>query len=427
MIISKIKKIYDTPEKRTIIENFFSLSLLKGATVIIPIIIIPFLIQSIGLDLVGKLALILAISVYFNTVIEFGFSYTGVREVAQNNNDREKNTKVFFDILYAKVFLSIACVIGLIIIGMFNRWVGENQYILFLALLQVAILSISPSWFFQGVENMKLIAIGEVLGKVFSFLMILIYVKTKQDFILIFYFYLIGQILSLCFYIYAIKPYIYFKSFNNFTIKEVYYKLESSWNIFINILAPNLYNSYSYIVLAYFGNLKYVAIYDISRKILNISEQGINIVSKVFFPTISRDIENHKLFLKVILCLALLLALMNAFVAYFLTNFLVPINVNEVRTLLYIQSIAPFILALMVAYGLNYLIPIGQDLILRNITLFCSLIGFFIVTGLTYKFLAIGALIGVMLTWLLRFILCYHYASKISYNLKAKKLINGGS
>ena len=175
MIISKIKKIYDTPEKRTIIENFFSLSLLKGATVIIPIIIIPFLIQSIGLDLVGKLALILAISVYFNTVIEFGFSYTGVREVAQNNNDREKNTKVFFDILYAKVFLSIACVIGLIIIGMFNRWVGENQYILFLALLQVAILSISPSWFFQGVENMKLIAIGEVLGKVFSFLMIFKY------------------------------------------------------------------------------------------------------------------------------------------------------------------------------------------------------------------------------------------------------------
>jgi hypothetical protein len=69
--------------------------------------------------------------------------------------------------------------------------------------------------------------------------------------------------------------------------------------------------------------------------------------------------------------------------------------------------LAPFIYALMISYGINYLGVLGADRILRNITVITSTIGFIAVTVLTYFYMAVGALVGVMLTWFVRFVFCY--------------------
>ncbi|MBC6815938.1 flippase, partial [Acinetobacter baumannii] len=83
------------------------------------------------------------------------------------------------------------------------------------------------------------------------------------------------------------------------------------------------------------------------------------------------------------------------------------------RNLMYIQTVAPIIYGLMIAYGINLLGALGEDKALRNITIITSLIGFIMVTLLTYIYMAVGALLGVMFTWLVRFVLCYLNSKKI--------------
>src|SRR5690606_21844245 len=208
-------------------------------------------------------------------------------------------------------------------------------------------------------------------------------------------------------YIYFILRYVDFSKFRITSFNDIYSKLNKDWNMFINILFPNFYNIYSYLILGIFGTLIHVGVYDIARKVLNVSEQALGIVSKVYFPVLAKNRNKFKEFLKVMLVGSMALLILNyVFIQYGL-SYLFDNNLDLAKRLMYIQLLAPFIYALMISYGINYLGVLGEDKVLRNITVITSIAGFIFVTVLTYFYMAVGALLGIMLTWLVRFIFCY--------------------
>src|SRR5690606_22421598 len=97
--------------------------------------------------------------------------------------------------------------------------------LILLSFLNIVFLSLCPSWFFQGLEDMKKIAIGELFGKFISLFLILYFIKSEGDINLIPIFYLIGQIFSLSVYIIFLMKYINFSSCKVTSIKGVFYKL----------------------------------------------------------------------------------------------------------------------------------------------------------------------------------------------------------
>lgn len=403
----KIVSFLNVAGRKKILENFLSLGCLKGTTLLLPLLIIPHLMNTIGLELMGLLALVTAICAYLNTLIDYGFAYTGTREIAQNNFDKYKNTQLLVDITICKLFLSSMGLLIILISSNFIAFIKDNIVLILLSSFNVIFLSLCPSWFFQGLEDMKKIAIGEVIGKIVSFILIIFFVEYKSDIYLIPIFYLVGQVFSLIMYIYFILRYVDFSKFRITSFNDIYSKLNKDWNMFINILFPNFYNIYSYLILGIFGTLIHVGVYDIARKVLNVSEQALGIVSKVYFPVLAKNINKFKEFLKVMLVGSMALLILNyVFIQYGL-SYLFDNNLDLAKRLMYIQLLAPFIYALMISYGINYLGVLGEDKVLRNITVITSIAGFIFVTVLTYFYMAVGALLGIMLTWLVRFIFCY--------------------
>ncbi|EPH2843475.1 oligosaccharide flippase family protein, partial [Acinetobacter baumannii] len=130
-------------------------------------------------------------------------------------------------------------------------------------------------------------------------------------------------------------------------------------------------------------------------------------------PILSRDISKFKEFLKVIVVSSLVLFFFQCLLTFFGLTYIFHENLDLARNLMYIQTVAPIIYGLMIAYGINLLGALGEDKALRNITIITSLIGFIMVTLLTYIYMAVGALLGVMFTWLVRFVLCYLNSKKI--------------
>ncbi|ENW21509.1 oligosaccharide flippase family protein [Acinetobacter haemolyticus] len=409
----KLIKFLAVPGRQKIIENFLSLGFVKITTMLLPLLIIPHLMNTIGLELIGLLAIVTAISAYLNTLIDYGFSYTGTREVSINKFDNRKNTILLMEITTCKIYLSISGIVLLIFLSAFIPFIRNNILLIGLSSLNVMLLSLCPSWFFQGLEDMKKIAIGEVFGKIISFFLILFLVNNKEQIYLVPAFYIVGQLFSFFLYFVFVFKYLDFESIQIVSLKRVVLKLKKDWSMFVNILLPNFYNIYSYIVLGFFGTLAHVAIYDIARKVMNISEQALGIISKVYFPILSRDISKFKEFLKVILLSSLVLFLLQISLTLFGLKFIFHDNLNLARSLMYIQTLAPIIYGLMIAYGINLLGALGEDKALRNITIITSLIGFFMVSILTYLYMAVGALLGVMFTWLVRFVLCYLNSKKI--------------
>lgn len=411
-MIDKIHSFINRPTNKRIIENIFSLGALKFVAMLLPLIIIPHLIKTVGMASIGLLALATSISQYFGTLMEYGFAYTGAREVASNQFDKEKNTRSFFIIFYCKLFLLIISFLILITIALINDFTRQNFILILLSLVYVSLISLSPSWFFQGVQDMKKIALGEVTGKIISFILIISLIQSKKDLLLIPTFYIVGQIFSLFIYLIFLKKYIFLKppSFQLCTILE---KLKESWSMFVYILFPNFYNNYTYIALGYFSTLPTIAAYDIVRKVMNVSEQAISIISKVFYPVLIDDIKYFRSFLKVIGSIAVILCFTQLLTIHFGYEFLISHGISIEKNLLLLQSITPLVFAAWMAYGINNLGVQGKDRVIRNITIYISILGMLLVTVLTYQYEAFGALLGVLLTISIKAFLFYRETRKI--------------
>ncbi|PNK60503.1 oligosaccharide flippase family protein [Psychrobacter sp. FDAARGOS_221] len=413
-MIRRLLNYLKNPANNKIIENIFSLGGLKAATMLLPLIIIPHLIRSIGMELVGLLAVVSSISAYLRTLIDYGFVYTGTREVSRNNLNKEKNTYSFYIITYCKIILILISFFIILCLSLFINFIHDNLILLIISLANVSIASLSPAWFFQGVEDMKKIAGGEVAGKIFSFFLIIFLVKDEKDILFVPGFYLLGQLMSLAVYFIFLKKYIFLTHLPTFNVHDVKSKLIDGWSMFINILLPNFYNNYSYLAVGYFSNLSAVAAYDIIRKIMNISEQAMGILSKVYYPSLASNFKRFSTFLRVIFVAAALLTILQLVLSVIGTYLLKDSSIVIDPKLLYLQAIAPLIFAANLAYGINSLGVNNKDRQLRNITLATSFIGFILVSLLTYYFAAFGALSGVLLTMLIRAIICYKTSKSLN-------------
>lgn len=86
----------------------------------------------------------------------------------------------------------------------------------------------------------------------------------------------------------------------------------------------------------------------------------------------------------------------------------------------YSFSIGIIFFSIMQFHGSNYLIPIGKEKELMQITTACSIIGLILVLLLTHKYSYLGATYGVLLTWVLRAAFTY----KASVKNGGSKILN---
>ena len=104
-IKEKVKQLKQSKDGKVLVKNFAYLSLLQIIGYVFPLITIPYLARVIGVDGYGKIAFALSVIVYFQTFVDWGFSYTAVRDIAKNKENREIVSKIFSNVLFSKILL----------------------------------------------------------------------------------------------------------------------------------------------------------------------------------------------------------------------------------------------------------------------------------------------------------------------------------
>lgn len=400
-MLSKLKQLFgrlkQSKDGRTLVANFGYLSLLQVASYVFPLITMPYLAWVIGAEGFGKIAFAAAIMVWFQTIADWGFNYTATRDVAKNRGDKEKVSEIFSNVLWARILLMFVSFVVLSVCVLIIPKLRENADVIMISFLMIPGHIMFPDWFFQAMERMKYITILNIVSKTLFTVAIFLFIKERQDYILQPLFTSLGFVISgiIAMYYILIKWKIRLRISS---FKTILRTIKSSTDVFINNLIPNLYNAFSIVLLGFIGGNVANGLYDAGVKFTNIVQQFLLILSRTFFPFLSRRIDKHSIYARLNISSSILLAvalwlLAPVLVKIFYTNeFFYAIKVIR------ISSISLIFLAMGNVYGINYLLLIDREKQLRNITLVASLIGFALSFPLIYKYQVIGAALVVTIT-----------------------------
>lgn len=393
----KLLKLKSNKDVKTLTSNFAYLTILQIAGYVFPLITLPYLARVLGVSKFGEIAFAASVIVYFQTIVDWGFMFTATRDVARVRNDLHKVSQIFSNVFWSKIFLMLASASILIILITTVPIFKDSYKLLIFTFLLIPGHIMFPDWLFQGLERMKYTTILNLLSKAFFTLAVFIFIKEESDYLyqplLISMGFFFSGFISMYIIIFKwkirlLKP----------DVEQIKKHIKSSTNIFINQLMPNLYNSFSVMLLGLCGGSVANGKLDAGSKFAQIASQFLGIISRTFYPFLSRKIDAHDLFAKLNIILSILVTLILYFMSPILIKiFYTPEFIDSVLVLK-IMSISLVFLVLNSVYGTNYLILKGREKELRNLTIISSFIGFFAAFPMVYYFSFLGAAITITFT-----------------------------
>ncbi|WP_205503241.1 oligosaccharide flippase family protein [Rufibacter psychrotolerans] len=354
--------------ERRIAKNFLSLGSVQLINFLIPILLTPYIIKKIGIEKFGVITVAQIVINYFIIFTDYGFNLTATRDISVHREDKAQLQAIFSTVFTTKAFLTMA---GFVLLLAGLLWHGDPALLKLYLLTYTLVIgqALLPIWYFQGIENIKVLSYFNLLSKVVSVILILLVLKTEEDYLYINLIYGLGAIL-----IGVIGILIASKRdalhFSLSTPGSVVHQLKEGWQIFLSNLTVNLYISSNIVILGYTGNEVAVGIYGVAEKVVNSIRQLLVIFYQVTYPALcgmaTKSVEELKRFVKRLylpFSLMILVACVGTFafagpIVFYFTDTYDP----AIMDLLRILSVVPFIVSLniwanqlLLAYGLKKL------------------------------------------------------------------------
>lgn len=293
-LIKKTYKMVRPHERRVILKNIASLSVLQAVTYVLPVVILPYLFRVLGPEKFGLIAFAQAFTQYFIILTDYGFSISATKEISLCRDEHAKVCSAFSSVMIVKIVLAA---LSLLILGAIVYFVPKFRSdwpVYVLSFGAVAGSTIFPIWFFQGTEKMKHIADLNILGGIVFASFILFFVRGPQDYLMVplanssvfLMTGLLGQ------YIVFRKFRVSFKFEGYHTVRQ---QLAAGWDIFISIAAINAYTTTRVFILGILTNNTITGFYSIAERIANACQTfPLTSFTQAIFPRLSKIFHKNK-------------------------------------------------------------------------------------------------------------------------------------
>lgn len=389
-------KLKNSNDAKTVFANFGYLSLLQIAGYVFPLMTLPYLARVIGAEGFGKIAFASAVVVWFQTISDWGFNLTATRNVAQNRDNKEKVSHIFSNVLWARCLLTIISGLLLLLVIAVVPYLRENAAVLLITFLVIPGYILFPDWFFQAIEKMKYTTIFNIFFKLLFTVAVFFFIRKKEDYLIQPMLTAIGYLIcgiGALFLILKKWGYTIYKP----NMKDIFKAIKESADVFINNIMPNLYNSFSVMLLGFWGGSVANGVYDGGNKLPTVFIQFQSVLSRAFYPFLSRRPDKHRFFMKLNIGTALIGALFFVMIAPWIVKLMFGSEFENSVAVMQILSFSIVFYAMSNTYGTNYLIVLHKEKPLRNLTFISSAIGMCLSIPLVYYFTYIGAAITVLL------------------------------
>jgi PST family polysaccharide transporter len=291
------KNLKIAPDKQTLVENFFSLSVLQGANYLLPLLVLPYLVRVLGIDKYGLVVFAQAFAQYFIIFTDFGFDLSATRNISVHRDDKKQVNDIFNTVMFIKFGLMlIGLILFLSIIFGFTRFRQEWAFFLFSYGAVIGNMFF-PLWFFQGMEKMKYITALNILSKLIFTIAVFLVIRKPSHYFYVPLLYSSGFIVS---GIWA--QWITIKKFGlSYALPsrtQILEKFKESSQFFASRVSLSIFTSSNVFVLGLFTTNEIVGYFAAAEKLFSAIKNAYQPLVNTLYPYVSK-MKNVALFKKV--------------------------------------------------------------------------------------------------------------------------------
>lgn len=267
--------------------NSAALAVAKGLKFLTPLIIMPFLLHTVGVSNLGVFASAEAIISYFLVVSDYGFSLTAAKQAAELRNDPSALSRLFSAIVAIKAAVAVA---GLAFVGVGIAILPSSPVltscVLLLYLGVVGNIFHSP-WLFQGLEDTRPLAVTQIFISVATIAGTILMVRHTGS---VSYAALAfgastaaGGLLSFAFGLrlfglHLVRP----------TWEDIVTQLRRGWLVFLSMLSVNTYTTLNVLVLTILGGTSLVGQYKVVNTVVNAFTEALAPIGAALYAPLTR-------------------------------------------------------------------------------------------------------------------------------------------
>lgn len=147
-----------------------------------PLIVSPYVSRVLGPEGIGEYSHAYSYMYYFSSLICFGFSTYGIDIIAKHRDDKEQYAGYFWTIISERFAFFLIFVTAYLLILIFNRFGGLVNLSVGLSLaLYLISNAIDITFLYQGLEEFKLVSVGNLISNIVYLAAVFLFVKKSED------------------------------------------------------------------------------------------------------------------------------------------------------------------------------------------------------------------------------------------------------
>jgi O-antigen/teichoic acid export membrane protein len=356
--------------RNLLVKNISFLSIMQIVNMLAPLILVPFLLNSLGVSLYGEIVFAQSYIGLSSLLINFGFSLSATKEVSKYRDNKLRLGEIVKNIYVLKGSLFLVSIIGLVIFrSLFSISIDIFILLLYLPLYEW----LFPAWFFQGIEKMKYLAFFSFISRLTLILLVLSFIKSESDFLLYPKFLAVSYISVIVISNVLLLREISFTG-SAVSMERLRYYFADSYLIFISNLSSKIYAGSNKLIIGQFVDLNYVTFYDVAEKVVTLFRLPQSILNISIFP--SASISQRSDAIKLIFRWSLVLHLLAyGGLVIFGKTILVLIGgekMAEAYKILLLLAISAPLIVITTTYGIQLLIAKGYASVQARIALYTA-------------------------------------------------------
>ena len=237
----------------------------------------------------GEISLGIAIVSYFGLIVSFGLSTVGTREVASSPSSIQSSVN---RIVSLRICLAL---IAFLLLSAYVLFFVENfQFMLLLMLYGLGLFSsaLLIDWVFVGLENLRTVAIAQILSNIIIALLMFGLVKNADNILVIPIGFFLGSLIGCAYLLFTYGRHFQLKLLVDWSEFRVLMILAAPFAV--RGILEQFYENLDMILLGYLGGAKEVGYYSVAFKLIIASSSLIAVYIQSTFPVMIRLFETDR-------------------------------------------------------------------------------------------------------------------------------------